>query len=112
MGNNDSKFKLIYGLKPDSVFITENPENPEINKISLNIANPELAPTLKLINTNKLTPDDELLLIDDESTDKNELSWFFIWFPWGEDKGDITAPDNGSHISISPASDNKEWYCS
>ena len=110
MDEKQTNLTLIYGMDPASVFVTENPESPEINNLDLNIANPEQAPPRKLININRLTPEDDLPSMDESEKDY-QLSWFFVWFPWGSGKGDMATANAGNNIAVSPAPDNQNWYC-
>lgn len=103
------KLNLVYGIDPDSIIITESSQKLELNKLSLNITNPQQK-QCQLINTNELTPADDLPSYGGSYSDY-KLSWFYIWFPWGEGKGDFATSETGGNITVSPATDNDNWYC-
>ncbi len=108
---SNQSLPLIYNIGPKSIFITEDVNNPYSNKLTFSIANPIQSSTyVKVINPDMLTPKDKLPEMDEQYEDYN-LSWFYIWFPWGTGKGDIASTDAGANISVSPAADNREWHC-
>lgn len=101
---------LVYGIDPNSIYISESAGTQEINSIAFNIANPHQTAQVRFDNPDNLKPTDDLPSYG-ESYDKYNLSWFFIWFPWGSGKGNFATGEAGDNITVSPASDNYEWFC-
>lgn len=100
---------LVYGIDPNSIYISETAGTQEINSIAFNIANPHQTAQV-FDNPDNLKPTDDLPSYG-ESYDKYNLSLFFIWFPWGSGKGNFATSEAGDNITVSPASDNYEWFC-
>lgn len=116
MENNQDDVRLLYGIDPASVLITSDPARPEINSIVFNIANPKQAQQRRFLNEDKLTPVDvdQLPFYDsfvENTNESNNLSWFWIWFPWGAKKGDLATSNASQNITVSPFADNDKWYC-
>jgi DNA-binding beta-propeller fold protein YncE len=110
MKKTSEALKLVYGIDPEAIFISETPTDPETNEFSFNIANPEQAPKVQFINTDSLTPNDDLPSYG-KPDQKYNLSWFYIWFPWGTEEGDFATSDASLNITVSPADNNDKWYC-
>ena len=102
---------LIYGIVPERIYISEAAGKQEINSIKLNIGNTMQTQTAQVnfLNPDNLKPTDDLPSYG-EPYDKYNLSWFFIWFPWGSEKGSFATSEAGENITVSPASDNYEWH--
>lgn len=99
---------LVYGIDPNSIYISETAGKQVINSITLNIGNPMQTAQVNFLNPNNLKPTDDLPSYG-ESYDKCNLSWFFIWFPWGSKEGSFATSEAGENITVSPASD--QWHC-
>ncbi|VVB70025.1 Uncharacterised protein [uncultured archaeon] len=104
------ELNLVYGVDPNSIYVSETSGKQEINSIAFNIANPHQTAQICFVNPDNLKPTDDLPSYG-EPYEKYNLSWFYIWFPWGSGKGNFTTSEAGENITVSPAPDNLEWYC-
>ena len=104
-------FDLVYGLQPNSIYVSETVGKPEINSITFNIANPQQETQIHFVNADNLKPTDDLPSYGEPYDKYNNLSWFYIWFPWGSGKGNFATSEAGENITVTPVPDNDEWYC-
>jgi hypothetical protein len=109
-GKEADELDLVYGIDPNLIYISEAVGKQEINSITIDIANPMQTAQVDFLNPDNLKPTDDLPSYG-ESYDKYNLSWLFIWFPWGSGKGNFAKGEAGENITVSPASDNYDWNC-
>ncbi|WP_094603726.1 hypothetical protein SPSIL_041260 [Sporomusa silvacetica DSM 10669] len=100
---------LLYGVYPNAITITTDPKHPIVNQLSLDISFPDESVQPGFVNSQRLTPDDDLPGLN--AVEYN-LSRIYIWFPWETDteKGFVSAAES-VNIAVSPGPNNANWYC-
>jgi hypothetical protein len=95
---------LAYGIAPPAIVrITRDPEPPTQNTIGFNLANTS-GSQMTFVNPDELTRASRLPAYADATL--NPLSRVYVWFPWGDDPGDLApAGDAPSIVASSVAAD-------
>ncbi len=116
MTDANKSLDLIFAFTPPAqVFITKDPNTPPdkqlSNKLTFKIANPPSSSmAVRFSNPDGVSSFADIQRIR-ETTKRLHLSYFRLWFPWGDKVESLTSRELAANITCSPGSGITDWRC-